>query len=385
MAKREVSQRILLARRALDEAVATAFTPGDSRTFWVMGDARMGSGLSEALSEACDAAYGQTPIIWNELINRRDLTAQGVRARQTLIAALLQSPEKERLGLSGHGPEVAMYASLLGRTGIHRQGRDGWRVERPDAVGVLPLWETIEAFCQSAVDRPRPVSELYELLGRPPYGVKAGVIPVFLAAVLLYHADDVSVYRHGSFLPILRVEHFDLLIKHPAEFAVKHFRLEGLRLDVFRDMEAILTTPGVRKVPAGVRNSTVLAVVRPLTKFALKLPAITHGTRRLPPTTVAVRDALLRVQEPDRLLFEELPRALGFEPFGSEPAEGELETHRRDAFRRALLTALRELQGYYGTVLDDCHRLLHRPFAAPGPWLTRARTSASAPVFSTVG
>ncbi|HEX8691412.1 MAG TPA: hypothetical protein VF746_03130 [Longimicrobium sp.] len=366
VAKREVRQRLVLARRALDEAVATAFTPGDGRTFWVRGEARSGTGLNEALSDACDAAYGQTPIIWNELVNRRELTAQGVRARQTLIAALLNSPEKEKLGLSGHGPEVAMYASLLDRTGIHRHGPDGWRIERPNDDGVVPLWEAIENFCQSAVDRPRPVSELYDLLGRPPYGVKSGVIPVFLAAVLLYHADDVSVYRHGSFLPILGIEHFDLLIKHPAEFAVKHFRLEGLRLDVFRDMEAILTAPGARKVPAGVRNATVLSVVRPLTRFALKLPAVTRGTRRLPATTVAALDALLRVQEPDRLLFEELPRALGFDPFGSEPIDGEVETHRRDAFRRALLTALRELQGYYDTVLDSCHRLLHQAFRCAG-------------------
>lgn len=366
VAKREVFQRLVLARRALDDAVATAFAPGEGRIFWVLGRAGNAAGLNEALSEACAVAYHNTPVIWNELINRRELTSQAVRARQMLIAALLQSPEKEKLGLTGYGPEVAMYASLLERTGIHRQDADGWRIERPGAESILPLWEAIEDFCQSAVDRPRPVSELYDLLGRPPFGVKAGVVPVFLAAVLLYHADDVSVYRHGSFLPMLGVEHFDLMMKNPAEFAVKHFRLEGLRLDVFRDLEAILTAPGARKIPAGVRNATVLSVVRPLTRFALKLPAITQTTRRLPPATVAARDVLLRVQEPDRLLFEELPRALGFEPFDSEPLDGESEMHRRDSFRRALLSALRELQGYYGAVLDHCYSLLHQAFRCAG-------------------
>jgi hypothetical protein len=366
IAKREVRQRLVLARRALDEAVANAFTPSLGRTFWVNGEVRTGSGLNEALSDACEAVYCDAPVIWNELVNRRELTSQGVRARQMLIAALLNSPEKEKLGLSGHGPEVTMYASLLERSGIHREGRDGWRIERPDNQDVLPFWKAIEDFCQSATDRPRPVKELYDVLGRPPYGVKAGVIPVFLAAVLLYNADDVSVYRHGTFLPVLGVEHFDLLIRNPGEFAVKHFRLEGLRLDVFRDLEAILAAPGVRRVPDGMRNSTVLAVVRPLMKFALKLPEITRATRRLPARTLAARDALLRVHEPDRLLFHELPSALGFEPFGSETREGEIEVSRREGFRRALLTALRELQGYYGTVLDHCHRLLHDALRCAG-------------------
>jgi hypothetical protein len=366
VAKREVRQRLAIARRGLGDALSTAFSPGEDLRFWVLGTRRIGTGLNAALSEACAEAYPQAPVIWNELINRRQLTSQAVRARQMLIAALLNSLERERLGFLGHGPEVTMYASLLERTGIHRQGPDGWRIERPISASVLPLWKAIEDFCQSAVDCPRPVSELFELLGRPPYGVKAGVVPVFLAAVLLYHADDVSVYWHGSFLPILEAEHFNLLMKHPAEFSVKHFRLEGLRLDVFRDMEAILTAPNARQVPSGIRNSTVLAVVRPLTKFVLKLPAATHGTRRLPAAAVAARDALLRVQEPDRLLFEELPRALGFEPFGNEPAKGEVELHRREAFRRTLLTSLRQLQGYYGTLLDHCHQLLHQAFRCAG-------------------
>lgn len=365
IAKREVSQRLILARRALDEAVATAFPLDGSRIFWVGGEARTG-GLSEALSDACEAAYPHAPVIWNELANRRELTSQSVRARAMLIAALLSSHDRGRLDLSGNGPEVTMYASLLERTGIHRMEGGEWRVGPPDDARVLPLWDAIEGFCQSAVDQPRPVSELYALLGRPPFGVKAGVIPVFLAAVLLYHADDVSVYRHGSFLPVLGPEHVDLMIKNPAEFSVKHFRLEGLRLDVFREMEAILTAPGARRLPAGVRNATVLAVARPLTRFATKLPAITQGTRRLPSSTVAARGVLLGVQEPDRMLFEELPRALGFEPFGTEPGEGELDAHRRDSFRRELLGALRKLQGYYGSVLDECHGMLHQAFRCAG-------------------
>jgi hypothetical protein len=66
------------------------------------------------------------------------------------------------------------------------------------------------------------------------------------------------------------------------------------------------------------------------------------------------------------MLFEELPRALGFEPFGSEAAEGELDVRRRDAFRPALLKVLRELQGYYGAVLRSCHELLHQAFRCAG-------------------
>ncbi|WP_414564228.1 MULTISPECIES: hypothetical protein [unclassified Anabaena] len=64
--------------------------------------------------------------MWNELINRRDLTSQGAKARRELIQAMLEHQYEERLGLEGYGPEVSMYYSLLEETGIHRQEDDNW-------------------------------------------------------------------------------------------------------------------------------------------------------------------------------------------------------------------------------------------------------------------
>ncbi len=46
---------------------------------------------------------------------------------------------------------------------------------------------------------------LYQRLQAPPYGMKQGAIPVLLAAVLLYHADDVRVYQDGTFIPTIGI------------------------------------------------------------------------------------------------------------------------------------------------------------------------------------
>lgn len=78
------------------------------------------------LSEVCDRAYPKTPILWNELINRRQLTSQGAKARRELLEAMIECSDQEKLGLTGYGPEVSMYYSLLGETGIHREEDEEW-------------------------------------------------------------------------------------------------------------------------------------------------------------------------------------------------------------------------------------------------------------------
>jgi hypothetical protein len=120
-----------------------------------------------------------------------------------------------------------MYYSTLKNAGIHNQEEDeAWGFYPPhEDSGVLTVWAAIETFCLEAKENQRSLDQLYQRLGKPPYGVKAGVIPALLAAVLLHHVDDVGVYRDGTFIPILGAEHFELLVKDPSRFAVKSFEM----------------------------------------------------------------------------------------------------------------------------------------------------------------
>jgi hypothetical protein len=359
VARREVRQRLLLARSALDQMLLAAFACARfvSGTWNVKGRGALGS----ALSDLCDIAYEQSPVLWNEHVNRRELTVQGSQARRRVLEAMLDSTiEQERLGIQGNGPEFSIYSSVLLRTGIHRKVGEEWVIGPPTTDEVLTLWNAVEAFCLDSVSAPRKLDELYRQLALPPYGVKQGVVPVILAAVLLYHADDVSVYRDGTFLPLLGPEHFELLVKDAARFAVKHFALTGLRLDIFKELEDVLRRP-VGRLGGRVRNATVLGVIRPLVRFASSLPGVTLKATDLGREALAVRDSLLSETEPDRLLFERLPAALGLAPFGTGSPTND-ENHRLTEFRGALFRALRELDGYYERLLGRCGKLIHEAF-----------------------
>ncbi|MDY7008362.1 MAG: hypothetical protein SWX82_31680 [Cyanobacteriota bacterium] len=156
---------------------------------------------------------------------------------------------------------------MLHETGIHRVEGEEWGFYPPGKDSKLwHLWEAIEEFCLGATEKTKTFELLNEYLAQPPYGVKEGVIPIVLAAVLLYHVDDFAVYKEGTFLTVLGSEDFDLMVKNPSLYGVKYFELVGARSQVFQELEAILRQPKAKKSDK-LRNATLLSVVKPFVIF----------------------------------------------------------------------------------------------------------------------
>lgn len=143
VARREVQYRLVHAKRLLDESLDQAFDVAvNQNPCWIMGKPETISHITDLntrLSEVCDKVYRDGLKLRNELINRRELTSQGAKARRELIEAMLQHPDQQRLGLQGYGPEVSMYYSLLGETRIHRQ-EDGELEFYPPQATSRKIW-----------------------------------------------------------------------------------------------------------------------------------------------------------------------------------------------------------------------------------------------------
>ncbi len=362
VARKEVRFRVVQAEQMLDETLAQAFDITENKqSSWVQGKQETISHINDfnaKLSQVCDRVYPQSPILWNELINRRVLTSQGAKARRELITAMVEQGDKERLGLEGYGPEVTMYYSLLEKTNIHRQEDEEWGFYPPSQESkIWTFWQVIEEFCLTAKDKPHNLEQLYERLAAPPYGVKQGAIPVLLAAVLLYHVDDVGVYRDGTYIPILGTEHFELLMKDASRYAVKYFEVVGLRSQVFKELEAILRQSKLKQ--GKLRNTTLLTVVTPLYQFANRLPAYTKQTKRISPEAQGVLKALKDTTEPDELLFSKIPQAFNLPPINTE--FGDNGTIAKN-LRSQLVQVLREINTTYESLLSECQSLLHNAF-----------------------
>lgn len=359
VARRELGERLAQARAGLDEALARAFSAHTCR--WILlgpsedEDEELAGGRgSSAVSEAADLAYSETPRVRNEMLNRTELTSQGAKARSLLLGAMIDHGTEHDLSLEGHGPEVAMYRALLQSTGIHR--RSDHRAEmvfaEPADPSLLPAWEMLQGEFKRATARRINLNDVWAALISPPYGMKPGVIPVFVTAALLAFADEVAIYEHGTFKPLLTAEVSERMVRNPNHFDIRHFAntTGARRLVVDALAERLELRPGFRRH----RVSNVLTVVAHLVSRVSKLDNFTMRTQHLTSETVGVRDALVAAVEPDELLFSTLPAALGFDPVFAD-----LDTYP-DAgdYADQAAVALDELCSYYERLLGDLLRLL---------------------------
>lgn len=365
VARQEVRRRVVLTQDILRNRLADAYSPDKrSVTWWASGKLvrpQGSSALSTLLSDLCDSAYSRTPRVHNEMLNRRILTSQGAKTRRELIEAMLSTPYEPDLGITGHGPDWAMYKSVLERSKLHRH--DKGFAAPTSGSGLLEVWQTIQDFFDSAVDHRRSLGDLYFELMAPPIGMKDGPIPVLLIAALIVRRDDVSIYQDGTFLPALTADVVERLVKAPERFEVKTFQLAGIRRTVFRELERLLETEAGEVTRDQKRNSTLLSVVKPLIAFVRSLPAYTRGTRRLSVNAKAVRDALLSATEPDELLFAILPEACGLEAFKARQRD---RSEKVEEFSRRLAAAVDELRQCYSALLDSLRIRLAEEFGTAG-------------------
>ena len=357
VARRELGERLAQTRVALDQALVDTFS-ADSCRWLLLGvhgsrDLQGGRG-SAALSDAADIAYPETPRVRNEMLNRTELTSQGAKARGLLLAAMIEHGAEPDLGMDGYGPEVAMYRAFLYRTGLHGPDKrnEAMVFRSPSDDSLQPAWDMLQDEFKRATARRINLSDVYAALLSPPFGMKAGAIPVLVTAALIASSDAVAIYEHGTFKPLLTPELSERMVRNPGHFDIKHFaNTTGARRRVVDALaDRLELQPGFRKH----RVANVLTVVGHLVARINRLENYTRHTRNLPAETLLARGALIDAVEPDELLFTSLPEAFGFRRV---PANTK-EYAKADAYAARVGATLDELTKCFGQLLGEQLALL---------------------------
>lgn len=337
--------------------------------FWRGEHVRLRDGrhLLEFLSGVCDEAFPLSPRVPNELVNRRALSSAAAAARMRLIERFFVSEAIPNLGMDPRRkpPEMSMYMSVVRAAGLHRrlntadEPTERWGFALPDEGIMLdpcclrPSLLHLERMLEEQPDARVPVSDLFAELRRAPYGIRDGLLPLLLAIFYRIHRHEVAMYEDGAFLREVEGDAFMRLIKAPQTFEMQLCRIVGVRNALFDQLAQLL------RVEAHHETLQLLDVVVPLCEVAGQLPEYTLFTRRLSPRTDSARGALVKTEDPSRLLFTDLPEALGFEPF--QP-NNPIEADTVDGFVESIRVTLDELRLAYPALLDRVAHEICRTF-----------------------
>lgn len=360
IASRELKDRMSQAVNQEQDFLLAILEEPESSTWWWSGlDHRIASKreMQELLSNVLDTVYSHSPRIYNELINRDKPSSTANGARKKLLMAMLEHDDKEDLGFEKFPAEKAMYRALLFSTGIHACVDGVWRFQPPikinDKAKLAHTWQAIEDFLDDTEQLPQSIGKLFDILGRAPYGLKKGPLPILLVAIYQAYRDEIAIYKDGHFIPFMTQEIIERILKEPAVFSIQRFKMDQVRESLYKTYIEAINISG--ELP---QNPNLLAAAKPLARFMMGLPDYTKQTKRLSPEAQLIRERFFASKSPLQLLFFQIPEALGCRPLVAV----DITTDQLNIFRTRLFSVMAELRVAYHGLLHEFDGKLRAAF-----------------------
>ncbi len=307
VARREVHARLAEVRSSLQEELRA----GIVNARWQFGaePAETGLKLSKIASDLADDLYDQSPEVWSELVNRESPSSNSVKARRDLMHRMLLHEGDENLGIEGFPAERGLHAALLAYPKLHARSADGhWKFVVPrkddDSASFKGLWDETRKQLGDSASRVS-VTDIHKLWSSPPIGMRAGIMPVYLTAFLLSNKGNLALYKDGLFVPELTDADLDEYLQDASRFSLRWIVIDRQKTAILEGVAKVLTELG-----AAPESMDPLEAARGLVALVFALPAWSQRTMRLGPKARAVRDTLLKANDPHRVLFVDLPAAL---------------------------------------------------------------------------
>ena len=265
--------------------------------------------LNNLASELADKYFNKCPKLHNELLNRQKPSGSAIAAQNSLLKRMISKEGEVRLGIVGYPAEGGLFMSLLEITGLYSETEDGWHFISPskknDPCRLYPAWKAAKQHVKKNKQRLVSVKEIYdEVWAQPPYGVKAGLVPILSVAFILTQRESLAIYREGVFRARFDDVDVDLLAKNAETIELRWMNFDSVSVQLLSDMSEI-----VRELDKGneLKILEPIDVARGLVAIYEKLPKWTKRTIRLSSNAVKVRELFRYANDPNKFLFDDIP------------------------------------------------------------------------------
>ena len=325
VARREIEGRTSYLQGYIESELVRAF---NSARWYRKGHRAqpLGHGkLNGLASDLADDRFFDSPWLYNELLNRSRPSSNAVAAQNALLRQMVLHEGEERLGIDGYPAEGGLFESLLSATWLYGKTPDGWRFTVPERVGfapvvgdpcnLAPIWNAAAEFLEDNADRTVSVAEIYDVWRQPPYGVKDGVLPILIVAFILSKRSTVVSYRNGIFQSSMTDLDTDYLSKDPESIQLRWMDLSDASRRLLSDMADVVRGMDTQQALAELEP---IDVARGLVSIYDRLPLWVDRTQRLSANAKRLRQLFKQASDPNRLIFDEIPKALSD---GHDPAD----------------------------------------------------------------
>ena len=311
----EIQQMTDDARTYLQKLLDRLILPGSEGPRWFHKGSELqvknAYDLRNELSEIMQGIFCYTPKINNEMIVRHKPTPTLVNSRKKLLLGILERSGQEMMGIKGNYPDASMFRTILLHTGLYYTDKgEGWKYALPDQVkepGLQKVWSKIQQFFTDSSEKPKDIPDLFDELMEPPFGVRAGLLPILFAAGLKAFPSVYSLrYKEGGYVSDILPSEIEQLCREPKKYEFIVLDLDQTKLDYLNAVHELFGSQAM----STTGNDLIRACYDALENWKMGLPAGALSTRYLTQQTRRFQAILRHQSDPVQLLFERIPRAL---------------------------------------------------------------------------
>lgn len=262
--------------------------------------------LSRFVSEVCQEVYKKTPKINNELINKNRISPTVATARKKLIRAILNDRQETNLGLTGFGPEVSIFNSMLKRTGIYSDEAPALYWGRSSDDSMAEIQGLVDNWILNCSVKEQSFLDIYKELINPPYGLRKGIIPVILALGLRKHQQFIVVKDERGIEQSLNEDLLENIARRPGSYSLTLETWNAIKEEYIVQLSSMFSD--FIEIRSSVNKSRLLPVAMAIKNWYLALPKFSRETMKYGQITKSFIRALKNPSlDSQEFLFRRLP------------------------------------------------------------------------------
>lgn len=273
--------------------------------------------LEKSLGDVFELAFCKSIVFNSELVNKHKVPGAVTLGRRILIDSMIAKPEKVKniFGIEGNGPETAIYRSLQTVANLsYSKATHKFKVGK-EATELKNFIENYKDILR-AYSRGVSYNELIDELVAPPFGLRKGLIPLYVAVFDKILEHPVNHYFDGEYIPHPDGDHYELLLKHPKLGKLHYAEISKVKNTYLKSLERVFGCEG---------EVTVSSIVTSILSWKKDVP---DYSKSAPKTSMEGKKLLIAIdsaKEPDRLIFTKIPEALGFKEITDKTKSSELK------------------------------------------------------------
>ena len=264
--------------------------------------------FNRKISDICKKIYFKTPKINNEMINKRKISSIIKRARNDIINHILKD-YNSNFDSSGNSASSTIYRILILNKGLEGKTKSNDK-KLNDCLN------EIEKYILESEEKKNSFKKLYNRLEKQPYGIRRGIIPIYLVIVFNKYIDKSVIYFDNTELSI-DLEIINKINKRPELYSLYVDKGTREKEKYLENIIRLFGKNNIDKIEGKNRYKNIIdlmqSYVRGLPKYSrnTKVYYKNNSKNKIDRKFIRLKDKLLSFDINNyEFLFQELPKGI---------------------------------------------------------------------------